>query len=54
MWGAEMTPEEVAKDLDLPVEAVYEALDYYQRHREIIVADAEEEKRWLNEHGISL
>jgi len=54
MWGAEMTPEEVAKDLDLPVEAVYEALDYYQRYRDIIIADAEEEKRWLKEHGVSL
>lgn len=54
MWANNMTPEEVAADYDLPVEAIYEALDYYEKNRELLEAEAEEEKRWLIEHGIQL
>jgi len=35
--------EEAARDWQLPVEAVKEALDYYQRFRDVIEADAAEE-----------
>lgn len=54
MWANKMTPEEVAQDYDLPVEAVYEALDYYENHRELLEAEAEEEREWLKQHGINL
>ncbi|MCS7264444.1 MAG: DUF433 domain-containing protein [Armatimonadetes bacterium] len=54
MWAANMTPEEVARDFDLPVEAVHEALDYYERNREVIEADAEEERRQLKEDGVKV
>ncbi|MFA0750848.1 MAG: hypothetical protein SLRJCFUN_001251 [Candidatus Fervidibacter sp.] len=54
MWVHQMTPEEVAADYGLPVEAVYEALDYYEKHRELLHAEAEEEKRRLIARGWKL
>jgi uncharacterized protein (DUF433 family) len=54
MWANKMTPEEVAQDYELSVEAVYEALDYYEKHRELLEAEAEEEREWLRQHGINL
>jgi uncharacterized protein (DUF433 family) len=47
-------PEAAACDFDLPVEQVREALDYYRRHRQLIEAEADEEKRRLIEAGYSL
>jgi uncharacterized protein (DUF433 family) len=49
MWVNEMTPEEVAKDYGLPVEAALEAIDYYEKNKELIHAEAQEEKRLLKE-----
>lgn len=46
-----MTKEETAADLDLPVEAVEEALAYYQENRAMIEAEVEAEGRWMREHG---
>jgi uncharacterized protein (DUF433 family) len=54
MWANNMTPEEIAQDFGLPVEAVYEALDYYEKHRELLEAEVEEERRRLREHGINV
>lgn len=54
MLANRMTPKEVAKDYDLPVEAVYEALDYYERNKELLRAEAEEEKRRLIARGWKL
>jgi len=54
MKANEMTPEEIAQDFGLPVEAVYEALDYYEKHRELLEAEVEEERRRLREHGINV
>ncbi len=39
------TPEYVAKDYRLPVEAVQEALDYYYANKEWIDAEVEDEAR---------
>ena len=39
------TPEYVAADYDLPVEAVREALDYYYANKEWIDAEVDEEAR---------
>jgi uncharacterized protein (DUF433 family) len=44
MWSNKMTPEEVAQGFDLPIDAVYEALDYYTKHRELLESEAEEEE----------
>jgi uncharacterized protein (DUF433 family) len=46
-----LTKEAMAADLDLPVEAVEEALAYYQENRALIEAEVEAEGRWLREHG---
>lgn len=45
------TPEEPAKNFGLPVEAVIEALDYYQRNKELVDAETEEEGRRRREKG---
>jgi uncharacterized protein (DUF433 family) len=44
---SEHTPEEVAEDFRLPVEAVQEALDYYYANKEWIDAEIEETARRL-------
>ena len=43
------TPDQAAKNFGLPLEAVREAMDYYTRHKDIVEADIEEEKRILVE-----
>jgi uncharacterized protein (DUF433 family) len=43
----DQTPEYVAEDRDLPVEAVREALDYYYANKEWIDAEVDEEGREL-------
>ena len=43
MHANQQNLEEAARDWQLPVEAVKEALDYYQRFRDVIEADAAEE-----------
>jgi uncharacterized protein (DUF433 family) len=45
------TPEETAKNFGLPVEAVLEALDYYQRNRGLVDAETDEEDRRLRAKG---
>ncbi len=54
MWVTGQSPEEVAADFGLPVEAVYEALDYYEKNKELLHAEAQEEKRRLIERGWQL
>jgi uncharacterized protein (DUF433 family) len=44
---SEHTPEEVAKDFRLPLEAVQEALDYYYANKDWIDAEVDEEGREL-------
>ena len=43
MQANQQSVEEAARDWQLPIEAVKEALDYYQRFRDVIEADAAEE-----------
>lgn len=45
------TPEQTAKNYGLPVEAVLEALDYYQRNKSLVEAETEEEGRRLHAVG---
>ena len=46
------TPEQTAKNLGLPVEAVLEALDYYQQNKALVGAETEEECRRLRAKGL--
>ena len=45
MWASERTEEEMADDYRIPVEAVREALLYYERHPDIIALDIEDNNR---------
>jgi len=46
-----LTPEQTAADLDLPVEAVYEAIAYFHQNEALIQAEVEEERKHLEERG---
>lgn len=54
MWVNGETPEEAALNRGLPVEAVYEALDYYKHNRDLLLTEAAEEERRLRELGCEL
>ena len=45
MRAAQWSPEEAAAQFELPVEAVYEAIEYGDRHRSLIAAEEEEDAR---------
>ena len=49
-----LSPDQAAEDLDLPREAIQEALDYFEENRELIQLEAMEERRRLAERGIPL
>lgn len=49
-----LSAEEAAADFNLPLEQVHEAQAYYQTHRELVEADAEEEKRYLLAQGVQI
>lgn len=46
------TPEEVARDFEVPLEAVLEAVDYVERNPAIIRADREREEAKLRARGL--
>ena len=46
------SPTEAAEQFDIPLEAVLEALDYYQRHKVLVDAETVEEGRRLREAGL--
>ena len=50
----DLSDEEAAADFDLPVAQVREAQAYYQVNRELMEADAEEEKRVLLSQGVQI
>jgi uncharacterized protein (DUF433 family) len=51
--GAEpRTPEEVAQDYDLPVEAVYEAIDYSMHNQELLEAERVREGARMQQLGL--
>ena len=45
MRANKLTPEEAAENYDLPLAQIKEALLYYERHRDLIEQDADEERR---------
>lgn len=46
-----MSPQRIARSRTLPEEAVLEALTYCQDHWEIICAEQDEERTWLEQQG---
>lgn len=48
------TPEEAADNWELPLDAVLEAIKYCETHQELLRKEASEERRYLEERGISL
>jgi len=46
------TPEEVAHDYDLPVEAVLEAIDYAVRHQALLDAERAREEMRIKQRGL--
>ncbi len=54
MIANDLTPEDVADSKELPLQAVYEAIEYCQTHQELLKLEADEERRYLEERGISV
>ncbi len=51
--GAEpLTPEEVAAEYDVPVEAVFEAIHYCTRNEELLRQERDEEAALIRERGL--
>jgi uncharacterized protein (DUF433 family) len=48
-----MTPEEVAADYGIPLEAVLEAIDWCQKHEDVLIADHVREDRLMEAHGMN-
>jgi len=46
------TPEEVAHDYDVPVEAVYEAIDYCLKNEDLLRKEREEEQALIKARGL--
>jgi len=49
-----LTPEQAAEELDLPVAAIQEALNYFDENRALIELEAAEERRRLAQRGYAL
>jgi uncharacterized protein (DUF433 family) len=50
----EETPEEAADNWDLPVAAIREIIEYCQSNQQLLRQEAQEERRRLEEKGVSL
>jgi uncharacterized protein (DUF433 family) len=48
------TPSQAAENWDLPLDAVMEAIEYCQTHHSLLKKEAEQERCYLEERGISL
>jgi len=54
MRANNLSAEEAAADMDLPIEQVREAQVYYEIHRDLIEREADEEKQYLLTGGVPL
>ena len=52
MRANQITPAEAVENYGLPLEQIQEALLYYERHKDLIEADVDEEQRRLEARGI--
>src|ERR1700688_647188 len=46
-------PQEIAADYRIPVEAVLEAIDWCQKHGDVVMADHAPEDRLIEAHGMN-
>jgi uncharacterized protein (DUF433 family) len=44
MTANQMSPEQAAENWDLPLSAIYEAIDYCENHQELLKLEADEER----------
>jgi hypothetical protein len=51
IWDEPRTPEEIAHDYSLPVEAVLETIDYCQKNPEVLQEDRDREWAHIVEDG---
>ncbi|MCC3414043.1 MAG: hypothetical protein JGK24_20595 [Microcoleus sp. PH2017_29_MFU_D_A] len=49
-----MSPEQAAENWDLPLSAIYEAIDYCENHQELLKLEADEERYRLEAKGVRL
>jgi hypothetical protein len=49
-----LSPEQASQDLELPLEAIHEAMTYYTDNRALIELEAAEERRRLSDRGYPL
>lgn len=49
-----MSPEETADNWNLPLDAIYEVINYCQTNQQLLEIEAEEERYRLQEKGVSL
>ena len=54
MTANQMSPEQAAENWDLPLSAIYEAIDYCQKHQEVIKLEADEERYRLEVKGVQV
>ena len=54
MRANQLSVEQAAEDMDLPVRQVMEAIAYYQIHRDLIESEMEEERQYLLSQGVEL
>jgi uncharacterized protein (DUF433 family) len=54
MTANQMSPEQAAENWDLPLSAIYEAIDYCESHQELLKLEADEERYRLEAKGVQL
>ena len=54
MTANQMSPEQAAENWDLPLSAIYEAIDYCQKYQEILKLEADEERYRLEAKKVQL
>ncbi|MEG3833488.1 hypothetical protein QUB36_29505 [Microcoleus sp. AT8-B1] len=54
MTANQMSPEQAAENWDLPLSAIYEAIDYCQNNQEILKLEADEERYRLEVKGVQV
>lgn len=48
------TPEQASTNLDLPIEAILEAIAYYEQNKKLIESEAATERQFLRDRGYRL
>ena len=54
MTANQMSAEQAAENWDLPLSAIYEAIDYCENHQELLKLEADEERYRLEAKGVQL